>query len=81
MRGQVIARAVQMTVAKTSASVLMASDSERTDRFHKVMGRAEANARITQTATTRCHPGTTSRPTVQASAPQASAPMTAWVAV
>jgi hypothetical protein len=69
-----------MKQANTRASALMDSDSESIDRFHRVTGRAVAKASSNQVATTRRHPRGTSRPTVQASTPQARAAMAAWVA-
>ena len=70
-RGQVARRDVQMKPAKTRARRLMERDSESSDRFHRVTGRVLANPRITKMAVTRRQPGSTSRPTVQASTPQA----------
>jgi hypothetical protein len=71
-RGQVVRRAVQITAATRTARMLSDSDSERTDRFHNVTGVVVAKPRTTKTATTRRHPGSTSRPTVKASSPQAA---------
>src|SRR5580693_8291712 len=72
-RGQVARRVVQIRAPHTTANRLIDRDSESTDRFHSVTGKAEAKARITHTATTRRQPGATSRPTVQARKPQDSA--------
>ncbi len=78
-RGQVGRRETQMKPAKTRANRLMESDSDSSDRFHIATGRVVANPRITNTAVTLRQPGSTSRPTVQASPPQHRAAITAWV--
>ena len=70
-----------MVAAIRRASMLRESDSERTDRFHRVIGVEVAKPSTIQTATTRRHPGSTSRPTVKARKPQATTATRHWTTV
>ncbi len=80
IRGHVHLRAVQISEANIKANRLIEIDSDSSDRFQRVTGKAVAKARIAQTAATRLHPGSTSRPTVNARKPQQTAAISAWVA-